>query len=291
MSVNIGVRTWDMYWADCPVEKRHALLDDKEAWETRLRGGKRYISKRRAIVICLQSLLRLKRWEDIEQIYSLLRSDFNLKESDELYLSILHWIEQNMKNGHVGDFYWIYSAIASYYRDTKQIQKALEYDEREYIMHGAILKDLSIEEDESLINGLYSAPITFYIYDLNAVHDFEKSRFIQEESLRLGYLDAEKSRQDKTELAYCWYRWESEWEYHKKNKTVPDTIDDILTLEKFPEVEYAATAYKRLADLYYVIEDYEHAVMYYRKALDLWPQVYAAQTKLNGALKRLNKGA
>lgn len=230
-------------------------------------------------------------YASIDEMYCFIKSKYSIIEYPSHYLSILKWIEANMKNGYLFDYYDIYCAISDYYREQKDFDSALEYDKKEFDIHGQMIELFHSVTGDDIVKVTDSMvyACTMYIYDNNDSFKFGESRRIQAMCSELGYLNIEPGRQSKLLLSYYWYRSEAEISYYKRNRLIMNDISDIVALENFEQKEYASTAYKKLADLYYQDKQYKIAVDYYQKSLSLWPNVYAAQTKMQRALKHLEK--
>ena len=286
---SIGITSPISYWTECPIEKRSELFDDSKVWKTQWQGNNYFSSKRMKLTHCLQEAYRLKRVDVIDEIYTYLRNSKGLTEDEEHYPSILLWIDSTMKNGYLFDYYDIYCALAGYYRDTKQFEKAIEYNQIEFALHKDILSNLREVTgfDATRINLSHTNPCTMYIHNLIDICDFDKCRQVQEECLKAGFLDTGNEKKEQLIISYYWYRLEAEIEFHKKNGTVLQNLDDLHALESLGQYECASTGHKRIGDLYFKIKDYTSAVKHYKRALELWPEVYGAQSKLEKALKKI----
>lgn len=289
MLLSLNVKSYYTYWTECPVSKRDELFDDTKTWQTNYMGeDQEYSSKRLILLLCINDALIAQKEYIIDEIYNFLLSkgiDCNM----EHYPAIIYWIKENMLNGYFTDNYTIWVDLASYYWGNNNYSKALQVIEQEFQIHEQIIDDYLSRHDksrEATIESFYFAIILHQII-LTDAGLFDDSRNFQKTCISRGYIENTAEKQEKRVIANIWFRLEKELQFHKDNDTIMPNIDDIVTLEQMGKNEFAATGYKKLADLYYNAKDYKTAIFFYEKALSLWPIVYAARTKLKWAQNKL----
>ena len=273
MSAGLSIQTWDNYWPSLSGEEKKDVLEFTSPWRPDPRIVSRgNFSKAKCIIIAMNSAHRLKKEEQLVEVYRMFASLYGMvEEGHSNYEKILIGILRLKPPISDDDRFLALNDLASYYRfDAQDLGLAIRYIRQAIQMIDGFMPTSNQDKLRS-----FSSSYLFLIQVLHESKLFDESERIEQEALNRGlYYHFDKAEEYLYYLHYL--RLIGRINEGHSIEVSDQEIDSLSVIHP----AYSANACAAIAKKFFERANYKEAKYYFEKALYYYPTLSGVKSRL-----------